>query len=407
MRQTITPLLLLLPLLLGLATQEPPQPSEDELEQFKTLSVSFENLRQSLSALGGISDENIEIVRSMRLQFTEYNSANPNHDRGIATELQLAIWLHEDAIIDTLFPKLLGLADDGRAIRKSWTDYYLRANNYQRLIAILSGSSTDPADDPQGVLTLGKCYFAEQRFEDAIIVLESIPEEATAAKPGIAIQIDRLRGICESYIELWALEQVLRSNQDAADDLPRVELITSRGRIVLELFEVEAPNTVANFISLVEAGFYDESKFHRVEANSMARGGDPNTKPGGEGLPGQGGPGYQIHDEHTREGARNHFTGSLSMANTGKPHTGGSRFFLTHEPTPDLNGKRTVFGRILEGLDVARSLKINDVLESATVLRKRDHEYSPTTLPEEDGSLPSKLAVPPTPRPAPSSPPPN
>ncbi len=407
MRQTISQLVLLLPLLLGLATQDPPQPPQDENEQFQTLSGSFAKLRQSLSALGGISDENREIVHALRLRFTEYNNANPDHDRGIATELQLAIWLDESDIVDSLFPKLIELVDSGQSIRKSWTDYHLRANNYERLIAILSGSPTDPGDDPQGVLALGKCYFAEHQFEDALTALDTIPEEATASNAGLAAQTKRLREICESYLEMWPLEQVLRSNQDAADDLPRVELITSRGRIVLELFEVEAPNTVANFISLVEAGFYDESKFHRVEANFMAQGGDPNTRPDGQGAPGQGGPGYRILDEHTREGARNHFAGSLSMANTGKPHSGGSQFFLTHEPTPHLNGKHTVFGRILEGLDVARGLKINDILESATVLRKRDHEYSPSTLPDEDPTDPSRLAFPPRPSPAPPSPPPN
>ena len=70
------------------------------------------------------------------------------------------------------------------------------------------------------------------------------------------------------------------------------------------------------------------------------------------------------------------------MAKTSPPNTGGSQFFLTHRPTVELNGKHTVFGRILEGLDVARSLEIDDVLQSAKVLRKRDHEYTPTTLPE-------------------------
>ena len=265
----------------------------------------------------------------------------------------------------------------------------------------------DPANDPQGVLNLAKCYFAEHRFDDALTALESIPEEATAENAGHAAQIDRLRETCESYLELWPLEQVIRSTQEGGDDLPHVELITSGGRIVLELFEIEAPNTVAAFISLVEAGFYDGTKFHRVLANFMAQGGDPNTKPGGEGLPGQGGPGYRIPDEHTREGARNHFTGSLSMANSGTPHSGGSQFFLTHEPVPRLNGKHTVFGRILEGLDVARAIKRNDVLESARVLRKRDHPYSPDTIPDEGSTTTIGTPLPPPPATAPPTPPPN
>ena len=396
MRQTITQLVLLLPLLLGLAAQAPPQPDQAQTpqhddEQFQALSRTFENLQQSLSALGGISDESRAVVLSLRLRFTEYNTTNPNHDRGIAHELQLAIWLGEDDRVDSLFPTLMELVEDDQPMRRSWSDYYLRANNYDRLIAVLSASPADPNDDPEAVLTLARCLFAQHRFGEALDMLESIPVEATDQNTALSKQIDQLRDNCESYVELWPFEQVIRSTEEGANDLPRVELITARGRIVLELFENEAPNTVANFISLVEAGFYDGTKFHRVRQNFMAQGGDPNTKPGATGIPGQGGPGYRIPDEHTRQGARNHFAGSLAMAKTDAPHTAGSGFFLTHEPTPDLNGKHTVFGRILEGLDVARGLKINDLLVSAIVLRKRDHEYSPDSLPELE-SVPTGLA---------------
>jgi len=382
MRQTITQFLLLLPLVLGLAAQAPPQTPPHDDEQFQALSRTFENLQQSLSALGGISDENRAVVRSLRLRFTEYNTANPNHDRGIAYELQLALWLGEDDLVDSLFPKLTELVEDDQPMRRSWSEYYLRANNYDGMIAVLSAVPADPTDDPEAVLTLSRCFFAQHRFGEALEMLESIPVEATAQNTALSGRIDQLRNDCESYLELWPFEQVTRSTEQVADDLPRVELITARGRIVVELFENEAPNTVANFISLVEAGFYDGTKFHRVEQNFMVQGGDPNTKPGATGIPGQGGPGYRIPDEHTRQGARNHFAGSLAMAKTPAAHTAGSRFFLTHEPTPFLNGKHTVFGRILEGLDVARGLKINDLLVSAIVLRKRDHEYNPDSLPE-------------------------
>ena len=396
MRQTITQLVLLLPLLLALAAQAPPQPDQAQTpqhddEQFQALSRTFENLQQSLSALGGISDESRAVVLSLRLRFTDYNATNPSHDRGIAHELQLAIWLGEDDRVDSLFPSLMELVEDDQPMRRSWSDYYLRANNYDRLIAVLSASPADPNDDPESVLTLARCLFAQHRFGEALDMLESIPVEATDQNTALSKQIDQLRDNCESYVELWPFEQVIRSTEEGANDLPRVELITARGRIVVELFENEAPNTVANFISLVEAGFYDGTKFHRVIQNFMAQGGDPNTKPGATGIPGQGGPGYRIPDEHTRQGARNHFAGSLAMAKTDAPHTAGSGFFLTHEPTPDLNGKHTVFGRILEGLDVARGLKINDLLVSAIVLRKRDHDYNPDSLPELE-SDPTGLA---------------
>ena len=182
-------------------------------------------------------------------------------------------------------------------------------------------------------------------------------------------------------------EMAKRASEAAADDLPRVRLETTKGPIVVELFENEAPNTVANFISLVERGFYSGTKFHRVIGGFMAQGGDP-TGTGG------GGPGYTIPCETEVPGARYHFLGSLSMAHAGKD-TGGSQFFLTFGPVEHLDGKHTVFGRIIEGLEVLPKLVrtqtpegqplvgiVPDQIVKAEVIRKRDHAYTPNTLPK-------------------------
>ncbi|MBI2826059.1 MAG: peptidylprolyl isomerase [Planctomycetia bacterium] len=170
--------------------------------------------------------------------------------------------------------------------------------------------------------------------------------------------------------------------------MPRVLLQTSKGDIVLELFENEAPNTVANFVSLVEKGFYDGLSFHRVLPGFMAQGGDPKGD-------GSGGPGYTIACECYTPNHRQHFRGSLSMAHAGKD-TGGSQFFLTFVPTPHLDeaqAPHTVFGRVIEGMDVLTALTRRDPTKQnqpdadkiikATVLRKRDHAYEPKTVPDK------------------------
>lgn len=157
----------------------------------------------------------------------------------------------------------------------------------------------------------------------------------------------------ESYTEYWNREQGLRTAEAKADNLPRITFKTTRGDIVIELFENEAPGTVGNIISLVSSGFYDNLKFHRVLPNFMAQGGCPKGD-------GSGGPGYEIIDEcdpATHPNRRIHFAGTLSMANIGTPNTGGSQFFITVRPTSFLNNKHTVFGRIIEGLDVVRALQ--------------------------------------------------
>ncbi|MFV0443882.1 MAG: peptidylprolyl isomerase [Planctomycetaceae bacterium] len=158
--------------------------------------------------------------------------------------------------------------------------------------------------------------------------------------------------------------------------MPRVLFKTSRGNILLELFEDNAPNTVANFISLVEKGYYTNSPFHRVIPNFMAQGGMPGKDPGVE-----QGPGYTIECECYRPDKRRHFAGTLSMAHAGKD-TGGSQFFITHLPTSHLDGPgsfHTVFGRVVEGMDVVAAIQQGDTILSAEVVRKRNHPYQPVT----------------------------
>ncbi len=184
----------------------------------------------------------------------------------------------------------------------------------------------------------------------------------------------------------WAAELAKRERDAAKNDLPRVKIETKKGTIIVELFEEEAPGAVGNFVSLVEKGFYNGTSFHRVLSGFMAQGGDPK----GDGT---GGPGYQIFCECERPDHRNHFRGTLSMAHAGKD-TGGSQFFLTFRATPNLNGRHTAFGRVIEGLPVLALIQRRDPnaadkpepekIVKMEVIRKRDHEYKPKKSADKD-----------------------
>ena len=178
-------------------------------------------------------------------------------------------------------------------------------------------------------------------------------------------------------------EMKVRAKEEAAGNLPQVKIETTKGTVVVELFENEAPNTVANFITLVEQGFYDGTPFHRVIGGFMAQGGDPTGT-------GTGGPGHVIACECYAPNARKHFLGSLSMAHAGKD-TGGSQFFLTFRPTEHLDGRHTVFGRVVEGFDVLPRLvrtegpfagAAPDQIVKAEMIRKADRDYTPQTMPD-------------------------
>ncbi len=144
---------------------------------------------------------------------------------------------------------------------------------------------------------------------------------------------------------------------------------TDRGTIVAELFEKDAPGTVANFEKLANSGFYDGVKFHRVIPDFVVQGGDPHSRdlPPGDPRIGTGGPGYKIKCE-THLNTHKHVAGTLSMAHAGKD-TGGSQFFmvLSEQNTRHLNGKHTVFGKVVQGLDVMGQLRQNDAMLSVRV----------------------------------------
>lgn len=133
-------------------------------------------------------------------------------------------------------------------------------------------------------------------------------------------------------------------------------ITTSQGVVVAELNERAAPTTVANFVNLAQRGFYEGLTFHRWEKNFMVQGGDPLGT-------GTGGPGYRFSGEAI---LRHNQPGILSMANSG-PGTDGSQFFLTHLATPHLNGKHSVFGKVIEGLPVVQALRRKDVITSITI----------------------------------------
>jgi len=397
------------------ATTAPPEKTKAQLA-LEPIEQDFRIVYQSLQNKGGIAPDDRETIRSLRDRATAFNRKWRGEQKGLAFELQLSVWLEAHDRVDELFERLVKINPDDPAIGLAWTNYvrrggdndrvekvfkrivkaypealrvraawadYLKASNrYGKALEALEGHDLDPTEVPGAVLTFSECLFAEQRYQEALDALEAVPAEVLAENPFLSSQIDRDKPTRQQYVEFWTEEQAIREAEAEADDLPRVELVLDRGRIVVELYENEAPNTVSNFISLVESGFYTDTKFHRV-LDFMAQGGDPNTKPGATGVPGQGSPGYRIPDEHGRLNSRRHFTGSLAMAKTAPPDTAGCQFFITHTAPYWLNGKHTVFGHVIEGLEVSRGIEPDEVLKSATVLRKRDHEYEPSTLPEE------------------------
>jgi cyclophilin family peptidyl-prolyl cis-trans isomerase len=375
--------------------------------------------RQSLAALGLF----LLIPALLRAQAppdqapaTTPAAAVPDPNRPAAAEYQRLLEDWKTVLKDLRKLKVqyqsAALADQAK-IQQQWTDLVAKGSETVASLeaAGLKAYAEAPNEDPQLTRFLVKLaddciqrddYAGAKRVTDVLIehdcaekqiydsaaiaafVLNDYDNAETyfklASDAGVLSTYGKeLQPSVAEHKELWAKEQAIREAEATADDLPRVKLMTSKGDIVLELFENEAPDTVGNFISLVEKGFYDGLNFHRVLKNFMAQGGDPKGD-------GSGGPGYTIYCECYKPEYRRHFQGSLSMAHAGRD-TGGSQFFLTFRQTPHLNGRHTCFGRVIEGMDVLSKLQRRDPqgtttaapdsIVKAEVVRKRDHAYAP------------------------------
>lgn len=186
------------------------------------------------------------------------------------------------------------------------------------------------------------------------------PESSPAATSGKTEKTARSKG----ERTMSAKKKQWESPPEMAIDTAKTyvaEMNTNRGTIKIELYPEHAPKTVNNFVFLSNEGFYDGVSFHRVIPNFVIQGGDPSGT-------GAGGPGYRFEDE-TAGNPLVHETGVISMANSG-PDTNGSQFFITHSPQPHLNGRHTVFGKVVEGMDVVNAIRQGDVMEKVVAREK-------------------------------------
>jgi cyclophilin family peptidyl-prolyl cis-trans isomerase len=341
-------------------TDDPPQGAADELD-FAQAYARYEELDRELRRIG-----------------EAYSATTGTPER----ESHRAAYLRASQQIEELLPKLESAAlkaleanpKDTQAQRVLIgivaNDY--RSDRYDEALDFADQLVKAGCEDPLLYAFAGCAAFCVDDYDTADKYLRIADKAGRLVDQG-----ERFLAELPDRKRLWEAEQALREKEAQQDDLPRVKLSTDEGDIVVELFENEAPNTVANFITLVEKRHYDGTPFHRVLSNFMAQGGDPTGT-------GRGGPGYHIPCECYREDYRRHFRGSLSMAHAGRD-TGGSQFFLTFRPTPNLDGRHTCFGRVIEGHDVLAKIQRRDPsrpnqpepdrIVKAEVLRKRDHKY--------------------------------
>lgn len=325
-------------------------------KKFASMPIGFpDQQKQILKDIEGLKTKVVELRKQMDQTAIESYSADPDRNQQAGLHiLQMAIACLE-----------------GRGNGERPFD---PARTYE-LVSLL-GRNGKPA--PQLLNVAFQACLALQDFERADRILKKLEGQ------GIPIP-EQVRSHLAKLKNAWAKELTYRERDQQKDDLPRVKLETEVGDIIVELFEDDCPNTVANFVALVEGGFYDNNPIFDVKPGNMARAGCPKGN-------GTGDPGYRIANEPTNQNSRRFFAGTLGMYHSGA-NTAGSQFFISYQVQPDNDLKFVAFGRIIEGLEVLYKLSRTEPttgsintsnpkkINRAIILRKRDHSYEPKKIP--------------------------
>jgi len=305
--------------------------------------------------------------------------------RLLPARAQLAIWTGDSAAMDASFERLMGMTTAPDAVAIAWGRELVADGRPERAVELLQ--SRECATDAARIdakIVLSEALIAINRFEPAQAALNSAPAKGRTPK-----QMDQIAANTRRVMkarELFNKELHLLTKDQVRGNNPRVELTTTRGSIIVELFQDEAPNTVGNFIEHVEAGTYNGTAFHRIVRGFGVQTGDPRTAPGASDATANGG--WNIPDETNNPARRSVLPGRLVVARQAagdsrvKPaaNSGGCQFMIMTGPAESLDGFYTVFGRVVDGLELVRTLREEDQIVQATVLSKRDTEYKGVRL---------------------------
>lgn len=331
----------------------------------------------------------------------------------LAMQVQIATWLDDPAQIDAAYTAVLAARPGNEIALAQWFSAINRRNDFEHTVNEASARQAEVAASVRASLPVIDALIALNRIGDAKARLDALTPKANEALD-VAGKLNAHKMRLEALSPLWQIEDALRQTEEKAGTLPRVELVTSKGPIVVELFEDQAPNSVAAFLSFVEGGNYAGTSFSKRVPGLGLVGGDPNSKAGATGRPGFGSPGFRLPDEAGKPERRMALAGTIGFAKADSPPTpttdgstpprtvkdsAGQTFFFLTTPAEHLHGECTIFGRIVSGAELLSTLAVNDRIESAKVLRKREHPYEVTKAPELTG--PVEVTLPPVAAPRP------
>jgi peptidyl-prolyl cis-trans isomerase B (cyclophilin B) len=257
-----------------------------------------------------------------------------------------------------------------RALRQS--------NRFSQAKQLMQSVPESSFTDPSQLYLWSDVHFANHEFDRAVEILNRIDMDAIhdANRIGLHRRLKFVKPIRSQAVEEWPAELQKRSDDALRDDNPLAIIRIGGREVLVELFENDSPNTVANFIASADLGLYDQYPAGQVQTGFRSIMGGRHDD--------DGAPAWTIPDEHETTESRAIGAGSLVSYRISRPKATTGEFFILHFPAIHLNGKRTTFGRVLTGLDVIREMQEGDVIDSVKVIRRRPQEYDPVIY-NEDG----------------------
>ncbi len=249
-------------------------------ETFDSLLAEFRDLAAKIDDADGMTREDSEATHDLRERISQFNEVRAATELSVAIEIQLVMWGNEMTDErDAALNRLDGVAVTNPGLRVVWAQHVQeRQYKFEKAVAILEGGTIDLATYPLAAVIRAESLVQQNGYDEAQAALDAIPQGAHV-RPDLLNRMYYLRQQITDSEEEWLPEREIRAAEAAADDLPRVEIETSKGTILVELFENQAPNTVANFITLIEHSFYDGTLIYETVPNSFVAIGDPTVRP--------------------------------------------------------------------------------------------------------------------------------
>jgi cyclophilin family peptidyl-prolyl cis-trans isomerase len=361
--------------------------------EIQAIKLELDEVERYLRRKGTVSKDDRPALTKILDKVRPY--AQTKQPLALAMQVQIATWLEDHALVDATYGEILALNPANEIALSQWFSALNRRGDFERCVAEALTRNAQVAGSPRTTVPVVEAFLSLNRIPEAKLRLDALTLAPTE-RPDVSSRVNALKTRLDALLPLWQAEDALRQADEKAGNLPRVELVTSKGAIVVELFEDQAPNSVAAFLGFTEGGLYNGTSFHKRVPNVGLVGGDPNSKAGSTGRPGAGTPGYRIADEAGRTDRRMALAGTIGLAKAEQSPVGpdgtptsrtvkdsaGQTFFVLTAPSEHLHGECTIIGRVVEGLEYLSMLHPNDRIESAKVLRKREHEYTVTKAPE-------------------------